>query len=148
MFLQNFFDESNQKPNKIWVDKGNEFCNRSMKSWLEKNDIEMCSAHNKGRTLKNDAIVNKYNNIYHSTIKIKPVDGKSNTYIGSNKEITNKDPKFKIDDNEYQNIKTFLHKVLFQIGRKKFLLLKKLKILCHGHMLLMILIEKKLLENL
>ena len=28
--------ESNCKPNKIWVDKGSEFYNRSMKSWLEK----------------------------------------------------------------------------------------------------------------
>ena len=27
---------SNWKPNKIWVDKGSEFYNRSMKSWLEK----------------------------------------------------------------------------------------------------------------
>ena len=29
-------DESNHKPNKIWVDKGREFYNRSIKSWLEK----------------------------------------------------------------------------------------------------------------
>ena len=77
-----------------------------MKSWLEKNDIEMYSTHNEGksviaerfiRTLKNkiykymtsisknvyidklDDIVNKYNNAYHSTIKLKPVDVKSNT---------------------------------------------------------------------
>ena len=34
-------DDSKRKPNKIWVDKGSEFHNRSMKSWLEKNDIEM-----------------------------------------------------------------------------------------------------------
>ena len=47
---------------------------------------------------------------------------------------------------EYQNIKTFLQKAMLQIGLKKFLSLKKLKILCHGHMLLMILTEKKLLE--
>ena len=33
--------ESNHKPNKIWVDKGSEFYNRSMKSWLEKKDTEM-----------------------------------------------------------------------------------------------------------
>ena len=31
------FDDSKRKPNKIWVDKGSEFYNRSMKSWLEKN---------------------------------------------------------------------------------------------------------------
>ena len=49
---------------------------------------------------------------------------------------------------EYQNIKIFLQKVTLKIVRKKFLWLKKLKILYHGHMLLMILIEKKLLERL
>ena len=43
-------------------------------------------------------IVNKYNNTYHSTIKMKPVDVKPSTYIGSSKEINNKDPKFKIGD--------------------------------------------------
>ena len=30
--LQKILGESNRKPNKIWVDKGSEFCNRSMKS--------------------------------------------------------------------------------------------------------------------
>ena len=39
-------DESNRKPNKIWVDKCSEFYNRSIKSWLEKNDIGMYSTHN------------------------------------------------------------------------------------------------------
>ena len=32
---------------------------------------------------KLDDIVNKYNNTYHSTIKMKPVDVKSNTYFDS-----------------------------------------------------------------
>ena len=36
------------KPNKIWVDKGSELYNRSMKSWLEKNAIEIYSTHNEG----------------------------------------------------------------------------------------------------
>ena len=34
--FQKIIDDSNRKPNKIWVDKGSEFYNRSMKSWLEK----------------------------------------------------------------------------------------------------------------
>ena len=34
---------------------------------------------------KLDEIVNKYNNTYHSTIKMKPVDVKLNTYIESSK---------------------------------------------------------------
>ena len=42
--------------------------------------------------------VNKYNSTYHSTIKTKPVDAKSNTCIDSSKEVNNKDPKFKISD--------------------------------------------------
>ena len=31
--FQKILDESNHKPNKIWVDKGSEFYNRSMKAW-------------------------------------------------------------------------------------------------------------------
>ena len=79
-----------------------------MKSFLQTNNIEMYSMHNEGksvvterfiRTLTNkiykyyvaisrnvyidklDDIVNKYNNTYHNTIKMKPFDVKSNTYI-------------------------------------------------------------------
>ena len=48
---------------------------------------------------------------------------------------------------EYQNIKTFLLKDVLKIGQKKFLLLVKLKIQFHGHMLLMISMVKKLLEH-
>ena len=46
---------------------------------------------------KSDDIVNKYNNAYHSIIKMKPVDVISNRYIDSSKEINNKDSEFKID---------------------------------------------------
>ena len=47
---------------------------------------------------KLDEIVDKYNNTCHSTIKMKPADVKSNTYINSSKESDNEDPKFKIGD--------------------------------------------------
>ena len=47
---------------------------------------------------KLNAIVNKYNNTYHTTIKMKPIDVKDNTYINTNKEINYKDPKFKVGD--------------------------------------------------
>ena len=59
-------------------------------------------------TDKLNDIVNKYNNIYHSTIKMKPVDVKSNTYIDSREEVNNKNPKFKIGGivriSKYNNI--------------------------------------------
>ena len=47
---------------------------------------------------------------------------------------------------EYQNMNIFLQKVKLQIGLKKFLWLQKSKVLHCGHMLLMILMEKELLE--
>ena len=52
---------------------------------------------------KLDDIVNEYNNTYHRTIKIKPVDVKNNRYIDStelhsNKEVNDNDPKFKVGD--------------------------------------------------
>ena len=57
---------------------------------------------------KLDDIVNKYNNTYHSTIKMKPADAKSNAYIDSSKKTNDKNPKFKIGDNvrisKYKNI--------------------------------------------
>ena len=37
---------SNPKPNKIWVDKGNEFYNRLIKSWKQDNYIEIYSIRN------------------------------------------------------------------------------------------------------
>ena len=47
---------------------------------------------------KLDDIVNEYNNTYHQTIKMRPVDVKDNTYIDSSKEVNDKDPKFKGGD--------------------------------------------------
>ena len=45
-----------------------------------------------------DVLVSKYNKTYHSSIKMKPVDEKSNTYIDSSKETNNKDTTRKIGD--------------------------------------------------
>ena len=59
---------------------------------------------------KLDDIVNEYNNTYHRTIELKPVDVKDNTYIDFEKEVNNKDPKFKVGDHvrisKYKNIFT------------------------------------------
>ena len=44
--FQKILNESKHKPNEIWADKGSEFYNRSMKSWLQDNNIEMHSTRN------------------------------------------------------------------------------------------------------
>ena len=93
-------------------------------------------------------IVNEYNNTYHSTIKMKPVDVKDNTYIDFGKKFMIKILNSKlVIIFEYQNRKAFLLKDILQIDLKKFLSIKMLKILSHGHMLLVILLMKKLLEH-
>ena len=55
-----------------------------------------------------DVIVNKYNNTVERTIKMKPTDVKDDTYVDSNKEVNDKDPKFKVGDHvkvsKYKNI--------------------------------------------
>ena len=57
---------------------------------------------------KLDDIVDWYFNIYHRIIKMKPTDVKDNTYIGFEKEVNDKDPKFKVGDyvriSKYKNI--------------------------------------------
>ena len=126
---------NSRKPNKIWVDKGSEVYNASFKKWLQDNDIIMHSTHNAGksvvaerfiRTLKSkiykymtsisknvyidklDDIVDEYNNTYHTTINMKPIDVKDNTYVNTSKKINYKDPKFKVGDcvriSKYKNI--------------------------------------------
>ena len=47
---------------------------------------------------KLDDIVNECNNAYHRTIKMKPVDVKDNSYIDSDKDVNEKDPKFQVGD--------------------------------------------------
>ena len=95
----------------------------------------MCSTHSEGksvvaerfiRTLKNkifnhmtavsknvyfdvlDDIVDKYNNTYHRTIKMKHIDVKSSSYAEYNVDSKDKDPKFKVGDHvrvsKYKNI--------------------------------------------
>ena len=47
---------------------------------------------------KLDDVVRKYSNTYHTSIKMKPVDVKDNTYIDFKKESNQKNPKFKVGD--------------------------------------------------
>ena len=60
--FQKILKESNRKPNKIWIDKGSEFCNSSMKSWLEKNDIEMYSTHNEEKSVVAEGFIRTLKN--------------------------------------------------------------------------------------
>ena len=93
-------------------------------------------------------IVNKYNNIYHRNIKIKPIDVEYNTYIDFGKENNNENPKFKIGD----HVRILKYKNIFAKGytpnwSEVVFVIKKLKILFHQHILLVILKAKKLLER-
>ena len=111
------------------------FYNSSFKTWLKDNDIEMYSIYNEEkyviaegfiRTLKTkiykhmtlvsknvyidklDDMVGEYNNIYHRTIKMKPVDAEDNTYIAFKKEGNDKGLKFRVGNHvkisKYKNI--------------------------------------------
>ena len=146
--FQKILDNSMRKRNKIWVDKCSEFYNSSFKKWLKDNDVEMHSTHNEEKSivaerfitaLKNkiykhitgvsknvyidklDDMVNTYNNAYHRTIKMKPIEVKDNTYIVSIKDVNDKYSKFKVGDHvrilKYKNI--FIMDTL-QIGLKNF----------------------------
>ena len=113
---------SKRKPNKIWTDQGSEFYNIQFKKWF---NIEIYLTHNEGksivaerfiRTLKNkiykykaansenvyfnvlNDIVDEYNNTYHKTIKMKPIDAKSDSFAEYNEGSNEKDPKFKVGD--------------------------------------------------
>ena len=57
--------EPNRKSNKIWIDKDSEFYNRSMKSWLETNDIEMYSTHNEGKSVVAERFIRTQKNKIH-----------------------------------------------------------------------------------
>ena len=61
---------------------------------------------------KLDDIVNQHNNTYHRTIKMKPVDVKDNTYIGSIKEVNDKGPKLKFGD----HVRISIHRNIFSKG--------------------------------
>ena len=78
---------------------------------------------------------------------MKPVDVKSNAYIKSSKEMNDKNPKFKIGD----TVRISKYKKTFAKGCtpnwSEVFVIKKVKILCRGHMLLVIFKVKKLLES-
>ena len=60
--FQDILDISNRKPNKMWVDKGSEFYNISMKSWLQDNSIEEHSIQNEGKSVAAERFIRTLKN--------------------------------------------------------------------------------------
>ena len=141
--LQKIFNK--RKPKLLWTDKGKEFYNKEVQDLLNENNIKLYSTNNSeiksavierfNRTFKNmmykkftennntifynilDGLVNNYNNKYHSTIKMSPIEGSKkinekkikNIY---NFEKTKKPSKFKIGD----RVRLSLEKNIFEKG--------------------------------
>ena len=127
--FKDIFKKSKRKPNFIQSDEGSEFTNKLVQNFFNDNNIKwyhtfnrdikcsICERFNrtilnkiyKNFTLNNNTIwikdlnklVKEYNNSYHRTIKMKPVDAskKSNENIirkNYNFEITNKNQNLKL----------------------------------------------------
>ena len=102
--FEKIVNESGRQPNKIWVDQGSEFYNKTFKNWLKDEGIEMYLTYNEGKsvvaerfikTLKNklykhmtaigknvywnvlDDVVNTYKDTVNRSIGMKPKDVKS-----------------------------------------------------------------------
>ena len=139
--LQKIFNK--RKPKFLWTDNGKEFYDNQVNELLEKNNIKLYSTNNSeikssvierfNRTFKNmmykkftennntifyniiDKLVNEYNNKYHRTIKMTPVEASKK--INENKieqiynfEKKNKIAKFKIGD----HVRISLNKNIFE----------------------------------
>ena len=73
-------------------------------------------------------IVDENNNTYHTTIKMKPNDVQDNTYINADKEINNKDPKFKVGYRvRISKYKTIFAKGYTPIWSEEVFVIKKVK---------------------
>ena len=139
--LQKIFKE--KKCKFLWTDKGKEFYNKQVQDLLNENNIKLYSTNNSeikssvierfNRTFKNmmykkftennntifynilDELVNNYNNKYHSTIKMTPIEGSKKVNENKIKNIyifekTKKPGKFKIGD----RVRISLEKNIFE----------------------------------
>ena len=79
-------DDYDRKPNQTWVDKGCEFYNRSMKSWLQHNDREMYSTYNKGKFV----VAEKFIRILKNTVYRYKTSISKNAYIEKLDYLNNK----------------------------------------------------------
>ena len=100
--------QEGRKPNKRWVNQGSEFYNNSFKDFLKINNIEMYSTYNEGKSVVAERFIRTLKNkiFKHMTA---------------------------ISKNVYSDVLDDIKDTL-QIGKKKILLLVKLKIQFHGHM--------------
>ena len=143
--IQKIWGNFCRTPNKIWVDKGNDFYNSSIKSRLHNNNTEIYSTRNDGqpgvaerfvKTIKikacmhmtsaskniyndkSDKIVVKYINIFHIKIKVKPINVNSNTYVDLKLKILKKTLNLK-SVTMWEYIKKHIFKTLWTklIGR-------------------------------
>ena len=132
-----------RKPKFLWTDRGREFYNEQVQDLLNENNIKLYSTNNSeikssvierfNRTFKNmmykkftennntifynilDELVNNYNNKYHSTIKMTPIEGSKKVNENKIKNIynfekTKKPGKFKIGD----RVRISLEKNIFE----------------------------------
>ena len=139
--LQKIFKE--RKPKFLWTDRGTEFYNKQVQDLLNENNIKLYSTNNSeiksavierfNRTFKNmmykkftennntifynilDELINNYNNKYHSTIKMTPIEGSKKVNENKIKNIynfekTKKPGKFKIGD----RVRLSLEKNIFE----------------------------------
>ena len=139
--LQKIFNK--RKPKFLWTDRGTEFYNEQVQDLLNENNIKLYSTNNSeiksavierfNRTFKNmmykkftennntifynilDELVNNYNNKYHSTIKMTPIEGSKKVNENKIKNIynfekTKKPGKFKIGD----RVRISLEKNIFE----------------------------------
>ena len=124
--------KENRVPKYLWTDKGKEFYNKNLKEVLDKRNVKLYSTENEekssvverwNRTIKTKMwkrfteqnstqylkmlpdIINKYNNSYHSSIKMSPVEASKKKNEGivyynlySNLKATKTKPKFKVGD--------------------------------------------------
>ena len=154
--FKDIFKKSRRFPKFIQSDEGSEFTNKLVQNFFNDNNIKwyhtydrdikcsICERFNrtilnkiyKNFTLNNNTVwikdlnklVKEYNNYYHRTIEMKPIDAskKSNENIvrkNYNFEITNKKPKFSIGDKvRVSLLKNTFERDILVIGVNKFML--------------------------
>ena len=75
-----------------------------------------------------DDIFDKYNNTYHITIKMKPVDVGDDSFAEYNEESNEKDPKFKVGDHvRISNFKNVFAKGYAPNWSEEFFIIKKIR---------------------